>query len=68
MLSHANFLAFMGALVVNPDIAGWREDDSYLSFLPLPHIMERSLIISLIYKGCFIAFYSGDMLKIKDDM
>lgn len=58
MLSHANFLALLAALVAHPDIAGWRQDDSYLSFLPLPHVLERAVIISMLYRGCFVSYYS----------
>ena len=37
MLSHGNFLAFLAAFL-NHDINGFKPDDVYLSFLPLPHI------------------------------
>ena len=57
MLSHGNFLSFLAALVAHPDIQGWREDDSYLSFLPLPHVLERVVIVSMLYRGCFVAYY-----------
>lgn len=57
MLSHGNFLSFLAALEAHPDIQGWREDDSYLSFLPLPHVLERVVIVSMLYAGCFVAYY-----------
>lgn len=39
-------------------------DDTHLSYLPLAHIMERLIILTMMYKGglsCFIA--SGDVKK-----
>jgi long-chain acyl-CoA synthetase len=56
MLSHSNFLSFLAGLVAHPAIAGWKEDDTYLSFLPLPHVLERVVIISMIHRGCFVAY------------
>ena len=37
MLSHGNFLAFLAAFL-NHEIGGFKPDDVYLSFLPLPHV------------------------------
>jgi len=35
--------------------------DSYLSFLPLPHILERVMVYSFFLGGGRIGFYSGDV-------
>lgn len=37
------------------------ETDVYLSYLPLPHILERMLVYAVLYKGGSICFYSGDV-------
>lgn len=42
--------------------------DVHLSYLPLPHILERLVVVGLLYKGCSIGFYGGDVLKLKDDL
>lgn len=41
--------------------------DTYLSYLPLPHIMERGLSLAMFEKGTYLVISSGDMLKLKDD-
>ena len=42
--------------------------DVYLSYLPLPHVLERVIVTSLMGYGSLICMYSGDVLKIKDDI
>ena len=42
--------------------------DTHLSFLPLPHIFERFVNATCWFTGCKIAFYNGDMLKLKEDI
>ena len=44
-----------------------KPNDIYLSFLPLPHVFERCVLHCCLEAGVFVNFYSGDMLKIKDD-
>ena len=44
------------------------ETDVYLSYLPLPHIYERAVVWMFIYASGCIGFYSGDILKIMDDL
>jgi len=43
-------------------------DDVYLSYLPLPHILERLFVNIVLFSGGSIGFYSGDVLKLKDDL
>jgi long-chain acyl-CoA synthetase len=43
-------------------------DDVYLSYLPLPHCYERMVQYALYAFGGRIAFYGGDVLKLKDDL
>lgn len=40
----------------------------YLSYLPLPHILERLVVTILLGYGAKIGFYRGDVLKLKDDL
>ena len=44
------------------------QDDVYISYLPLPHILERLFVNLMIYWGCSIGFYGGDVLKLKEDL
>lgn len=57
MVSHGNVLAYLAAQK-NNQIGVFTPDDVYLSFLPLPHILERDAIASMIYGGAFIAYLS----------
>lgn len=43
-------------------------EETYLSFLPLAHILERLCVTSLTSLGCRFAFFQGDILKLLDDL
>lgn len=64
LLTHANYVSLvafgMNSLNIVPN-------DVYLSYLPLAHVFERIMITMLIYNGCAIGFFRGDITKIKDD-
>jgi long-chain acyl-CoA synthetase len=66
MISHANMLAAVAVLPYT-DVKFY-PDDVYISYLPLPHVFERIIEWSLLYSGSQICFYSGDILKLKDDL
>ena len=42
--------------------------DVILSYLPLPHLLEREMVYGALYGGSKVVYYSGDMLKIKEDI
>ena len=44
------------------------ENDTYISFLPLAHIMERLIFLVNIYCGCSVGFYSGNINNLQDDL
>lgn len=64
MLAHKNFMAIMASL----DEIDINETDSQLCYLPLPHVMQRAFNVICWYLGCKIAFFGGDILKLKDDI
>ncbi|KAL4462956.1 hypothetical protein ABPG73_004027 [Tetrahymena malaccensis] len=66
MISHKNILAS----VTNYDKSDCflTQDDVHLSYLPLPHIYERFVNVYCWFKGTKIAFYSGDVHKIQEDI
>jgi len=41
--------------------------DRHVSFLPLSHIFERVIYLSLFAVGASICYFGGDVLKIKED-
>lgn len=67
MLSHRNFTSFLGALSTNK-AASLNQDDVVLSYLPLPHVLERELLYGMIAFGGTIVYSTGDVAKIKDDL
>lgn len=40
----------------------------YLSYLPLPHVLERVVVTALLGFGCTICMYGGDVQKINVDI
>lgn len=44
------------------------ESDVYLSYLPLPHVLERFVVITLLGYGSTICMYGGDVQKINSDL
>jgi len=67
MISHKNFCSFLGAEVTNGNTL-FTSDDVALSYLPLPHILEREFDYALWHRGGRIAYFQGDVQKLKDDL
>lgn len=67
MISHRNFASFMAGQALNKDTK-FNTDDVALSYLPLPHILEREFDYSLMSAGARLVFFSGDVQKLKDDL
>jgi long-chain acyl-CoA synthetase len=67
MISQRNLASFCAAVAFNKD-TGFNSSDVVLSYLPLPHILEREFLSSMFYAGGKIVFYSGDVAKLKDDL
>jgi long-subunit acyl-CoA synthetase (AMP-forming) len=45
-----------------------RDEDIYISYLPLAHVMEIGIMMSFLFNNGKIGFFHGNMLKLKDDM
>jgi long-chain acyl-CoA synthetase len=67
MISHRNFTSFIAATQANVD-ARFTSEDVGLSYLPLPHILEREFVLSMFYAGAKIVYFGGDVQKLKDDL
>lgn len=67
MLSHKNYCSFLGACLSNKDV-NFTEEDVVLSYLPLPHVLEREVFYVMLNAGGSIVFFSGDILKMNDDL
>lgn len=57
----------MGAESFNKH-TGFSSKDVVLSYLPLPHVLERELLYTMLGCGGSIVYFSGDAAKIKDDL
>jgi len=66
VISHQNLVAVSAAGL--DSCMHVRNDDVYLSFLPLPHIFERIVVNSLLAMGAAVGFSRGDPLKIIEDV
>jgi long-chain acyl-CoA synthetase len=50
LLSHGNLLACMATFANHQDLR-INQNDHYLSYLPLPHVMERAVSLYAFYEG-----------------
>ncbi|KAL3922100.1 MAG: hypothetical protein SGPRY_004683 [Prymnesium sp.] len=66
-LSQANLVASLCALrLAAAGVVG--NDDTYLSYVPLAHIFERSMLLLCLVSGAKIGFYHGQTQKLFDDV
>lgn len=65
-LTHKNILS--AAAAAFRDQPGIDENSSYISYLPLAHSLEQALFCVGVYTGSKYGFYSGDPLKLIDDL
>jgi long-chain acyl-CoA synthetase len=66
MLTHRNFVAVAAAVTEHGIILS--EEDCSISYLPLAHSFEKAMFVAGIMNGCQYGFYSGDPLKLLEDM
>lgn len=65
-LSHINLICPGSALLkVKVELL---QTDVHLSYLPLAHVMERVVCVTLTGKGAKIGFFQGDVMKLKEDL
>ncbi|CAK71079.1 unnamed protein product (macronuclear) [Paramecium tetraurelia] len=66
MLRHKNFVSVSGGVVFQGIVVS--QKDVYLSYLPLPHVLERFVVITLLGYGSTICMYGGDVQKLNQDL
>ncbi|CAI2360108.1 unnamed protein product [Moneuplotes crassus] len=66
MLTHINCIC-PGAGLIKMDVPLYQED-VHISYLPLAHVLERVVYVTLTGRGAKIGFYHGDMLRLKEDL
>ena len=66
ILEHRNYIAAAsGGMVEVPNL---NENTRYISYLPLAHSLEQALFTVGLINSCQYGFYSGDPLKLMEDM
>jgi long-chain acyl-CoA synthetase len=65
LLSHENMVSDVAAIYTK---MGMSKDDVHLSYLPLPHVFERAVQMSVVRAGGRMGFYQGETLKILEDL
>ncbi|XP_022723130.1 long chain acyl-CoA synthetase 6, peroxisomal-like [Durio zibethinus] len=65
LLTHGNLIASVAGFSITTK---FNPTDVFISYLPLAHIYERAMQISLLYFGVAVGFYQGDNMKLMDDM
>ena len=66
MLSHKNLITVIqGGQMEGLNLCS---DDTVISYLPLAHSFEKCIFVSCTVFRCRYGFYSGDPLKLLDDM
>lgn len=65
IMTHGNVLAQMASV---SEVFCPVPDDIHISYLPLAHVYERCVSNIMIMFGARIGYYSGDVLKLKEDL
>jgi long-chain acyl-CoA synthetase len=68
MLTHRNFVANVGGMEGFDGEFTIRDDDVYISYLPLAHVFERVLLMCAMGYKMQYGFFGGDVMKLKDDL
>jgi len=64
MITHRNILSSAYECM---RLAHMHSEIRYLSYLPLTHILERTVVITSYSAGASISFYNGSLLKLTDE-
>lgn len=67
MLTHKNIMS-AACSVLNVGGVSFNDEDIVISYLPLAHSFEKCLFVTCCASGMAIGYYSGDPLKLLDDL
>ena len=65
MLSHKNMASTIQACYVLLNVTN---KDVHLSYLPMAHVFERIVSMTLLSMGCLVGIFAGNIRKIKEDL
>ncbi|KAI2797681.1 hypothetical protein BLOT_015404 [Blomia tropicalis] len=68
ILTHKNIIASSSGLVNQLGKHKLRPTDTFLSYLPLAHIMEQVSEVSMFMSGSKVVYFSGDILRLLEDI
>ena len=60
MITHQNLISAVAAAAYTE--ANFNETDVHISYLPLPHIMEKLAVVSMLYYGATIGYEFKNIL------
>ena len=66
--TNSSLLSFVGSYIGSSNRMQVFVGDSTLSYLPLAHIYQRGVELVVTLLGIRVAYYSGDMLKLAEDV
>ncbi|MEW5299708.1 MAG: hypothetical protein WDW36_002698 [Sanguina aurantia] len=66
VLTHTNMISNSAAIC--SILVEWTPGDRHICYLPLAHIYERINLVSCIFTGTSIGFYSGNVQELLDDV
>lgn len=66
MITHGGIMSMIANAMSGED--PFNSNDVHLSYLPMPHIAEKTLFTTMIYVGARIGIFGGDIFKIRDDL
>ena len=67
MLTHKNMIAGAAGLTTFPFMQTLNTSDTYISYLPMAHVLERLFLITCFISGMKIGFFNGDITKLASD-
>ncbi|KAJ7973098.1 Long chain acyl-CoA synthetase [Quillaja saponaria] len=70
VLTHENITAFVRGMDIFMEQFEDKMtvDDVYLSFLPLAHVLDRTIEEYFFHKGASVGYYHGDLNALRDDL
>jgi len=66
LITHNNLVSTVGGVLET--VPALNSDDVYLSYLPLAHILERTVLTTVLSHGARVGFFQGNIRKLDEDI
>lgn len=60
--------AILSVILTTEERFQLKDDDVYYSILPLAHVMERAILLAVLFQKGRIGFFTGNIQKMKEDV